>query len=411
MKRILILGAGFGGVYTALYLLKNISPHDKIEVTLLSKTNYFLFSPMLHEVATGGINRSNIVQPIREIICHPNFRFLRCTAKEINVERKIITTEKTTLAYDYLVIALGSENEFFNIPGAEEHAFPLKSLQDAVMIKNHVLDCLEYTSAMHHLKRDEPNLTFVIVGGGPTGVELAGELAEFIDQNLHKNYPHLKDYERKIYLIQQGADILPFMSQRSRQEVVKKLVKERVTIITDTSVTKVSKEYVEVNHKTKIATNTVIWASGIKPAHIATKQNIKNERGYFTADKYLRLQNQEEVFAIGDCSLVINPYNQKPTPALAQVAVRQAKIAAKNIMHSMRNESLETFLFKPSGILVSVGKRFAVADIHGLKFKGFVAWWFWRTIYLSKLVGFRNKLQVAYDWTLNLFFPRDTTQI
>jgi len=411
MKRIVILGAGFGGVYTTLYLLKQMHRQEKIEILLLSKTNYFLFAPLLHEVATGGINRSNIVQPIREIIQHPNFKFLRCSAKEIDFNKRIITTEKTQIPYDYLVIAIGAENEFFNIPGAQEYALPLKSLQDAVIIRNHVLDCLEMSSALLQVKKDEPNLVFVIVGGGPTGVELVGELAEFIDQNLRHNFPHMKDYERKIFLIQRGPEILPFMSNRSRQQALKKLAKEKVIVMTNAAVTKVTKEGVQINHKEMIITKTVIWASGIKPTTIVTNPKVTNEKGYFVADQQLRVQGQEAVYSVGDCAFVINPYNRKQTPALAQVAVRQARIAARNILHELRNEPQETFTFKLSGILVSVGKRFAVADIHGIKFKGFVAWWLWRTIYLSKLVGWRNKLQVAYDWTLNLFFPRDTTQI
>ncbi|MBS3144724.1 NAD(P)/FAD-dependent oxidoreductase [Candidatus Woesearchaeota archaeon] len=411
MKRIVILGAGFGGVYTALNLLKKIRYDDPVEVILISKTNYFLFAPMLHEVATGGLNRSNIVQPIREIICHPRFTFLRCTIKEIQAEKKTIITDKKIIKYDTLVIALGAENNFYNVPGAKEHTLPLKSLEDAVKIRNHILDRLEYSSAMHTLHANEPNLTFVIVGAGPTGVELAGELAEFIDQNLQKNYPHLKGYGRKIYLVQSNPEIIPFMHPHSRQQTLKKLAKERINVITNALVTKVTTEGIEINKKKKLKTNTVIWTSGVKPTSIPTKPKITNERGFFVVDKYLRVQNQKNIYAIGDCAYLINPRDRKQVPALAQVAVKEARIVAKNIVSEINNRPLQVFSFKSSGTLVSVGKRFAVADLHGFRFKGFLAWWLWRTIYLTKLVGWRNKLQVAYDWTLNLFFPRDTTQI
>ncbi len=411
MKQIVILGAGFGGVYTAVHLLKRIKREDNLQVILINKTNYFLFAPMLHEVATGGLNRSNIVQPIREILQHPNFDFLRCTVQTIDTQKKIITTEKSTLTYDYLVIALGAENDFYDIPGAKEHALPLKTLHDAVAIRNHVLDVLEYSAAMLKVKRNDPNLTFAIVGAGPTGVEVAGELAEFIDQNLKRNYPHLREYGRKIYLIQKHAGIMPFIANKSREAAVKRLQKEKVSIITNAAVTKVTKSGIEINNKEKIATNTVIWTSGVKPTSITTKPKTTNDRGYFPVNAQLRVEGVQDIYALGDCALLINPADNKQVPALAQVAVRQAEITAKNILHEIRKEPLESFIFKPSGLLVSVGKRFAVADIYGIKFKGFVAWWLWRTIYLSKLVGWRNKLQVAYDWTLNLFFPRDTTQI
>ncbi|MBI1972894.1 NAD(P)/FAD-dependent oxidoreductase [Candidatus Woesearchaeota archaeon] len=411
MKRIVILGAGFGGVYTALHLLKRLKPKDQVEILLINKTNYFLFSPMLHEVATGGLNRSNIVQPIREILQRPQFNFIRCTAKEINLEKKTITTEKTVLSYDYLVIALGAENEFFNIPGAQEHTLPLKSLPDAVAIRNHVLDTLEYSSALLKVKNQKPDLSFVIVGAGPTGVELAGELAEFVDQNLQVNYPHLKEYGRKIYLLQRGPAIMPFICNHCRQDALKKLAKENVTVMTNAAVTKVAKEAVEINNKQKIATTTTIWTSGVKPATIPTTPKITDEKGFFPVDAYLRVKGAENVYALGDCALLMNPPDGKPVPALAQAAVKEAKVLAQNILHDIRKQPLKQFTFKQSGLLVSVGKRFAVAEIHGIKFKGFFAWWLWRTIYLTKLVGFRNKLTVAYDWTLNLFFPRDTTQI
>lgn len=410
MKRIVILGAGFGGVYTALNLLKKIRYNDPVEVMLISKKNYFLFAPMLHEVATGGINRSNIVQPIREIIRHPRFTFLRCTVKEIQADKRTVVTDKKIIKYDYLVVALGAENNFYNIPGAGEHAFPLKSLEDAVRIRNHILDRLEYASAMHTLHANEPNLTFVIVGAGPTGVEMAGELAEFIDQNLQKNYLRLREYQRKIYLIQGGPEIIPFMHKNSRRQTLKRLAKEKIQVITNALVTKVTTEGIEINKKQKIKTNTVIWTSGVKPTVIPTKPKITNDRGFFVVDKYLRLQGHKNVYALGDCAYITNR-DGKQVPALAQAAVRAAKVAAKNVLHEINNMPLEVFSFKSSGVLVSVGKRFAVADLHGFRFKGFFAWWLWRTIYLTKLIGWRNKLQVAYDWTLNLFFSRDTTQI
>lgn len=411
MKNIVVLGAGFGGIYTALHLLKNIAPAEQVTITLLNKANYFLFSPMLHEVATGGLNRSNIVQPIREILKHHKLNFLRCAVKKIDFEKKKITTEKTTLPYDYLVIALGAETDHFNIPGVKEYALPLKTLEDAVAIRNRILEVLESGNAMYRIKNKDPELNFAIIGAGPTGVELAGEVVEFIDQNLRTHYPDLRLQKRKIYLMQRDATILPTLNKRSRDQAYQKLEKAGVTIITRTAVTAITETTIELDHKQKIKVNASIWTSGVKPVSIKVKPKITNEKGYFPIEETLRVKGIKNVYAIGDNAFLVDKKTGKVVPALAQVAVRQAKIAAKNILHEIRKEPLESFIFKSSGTLVSVGKRFAVADIHGLRFKGFLAWWLWRTIYLTKLIGFKNKLQVAYEWTLSLFFPRDTTEI
>lgn len=181
--------------------------------------------------------------------------------------------------------------------------------------------------------------------------------------------------------------------------------------MTNATVTKVTKESVEINKQKTIPTQTVIWTSGVKPTTMKTFPTITNQQGFFPVDQHFQVQGAQHVYALGDCALMMDARNNKPIPQLAQAAVKQAKVLARNILHEIRGEPLETFIFKQSGLLVSVGQGFAVADIHSIKFKGFFAWWLWRTIYLFKMIGFAKKLRVAYEWTLNLFFPRDTTQI
>ncbi len=412
MKRVVIVGGGFGGVYTARCLLRLINRRSDIEVVLINKQNYFLFSPMLHEVATGGLNRHNIVQPIREILKQKNFRFMRCEVASIDAKKKIVHAVTGDIAYDVLVIAIGAQSNFYDVPGASGYAFPLKSLEDAVQIRNHVIDSLELAAKLHDRQDVKPCLTFVVVGGGPTGVELAGELAEFVTQAIKVDYPELRNKKTNIILLQRDKEIIPFIHECCRKDAARVLERKGVIIMTDSEVVEVEKNIVVVKHGKRIPTRNVFWTAGVKPRQLSTIPQLQNERGFFEVDRYMRVKQAEEIYALGDCALFFNENESKPVPALAQVATKQAKVLAHNIMHAINGEPLEKFRFQSSGLLVSVGRRFGVADLRGgIHFKGFFAWWLWRTVYLFKLVGFANKLKVAYEWTLNLFFPRDTTQI
>ncbi len=411
MKRIVIIGGGFGGIFTAKHLLRKIKNDTTIEVYLLNKTNYFLFSPMLHEVATGGLNRQHIVQPIREILNQHNFHFVRCLVTSINTNEKTVNTDCGAFTYDILVIATGSEVNYYNVQNAAAYTIPLKTLQDSVAIRDRVIDALELAAASKSSKDKQKYLTFVVVGGGPTGVELAGELSEFLQQSLQENYSHLEAKDIHVYLIQRGDTILPFLRKKSREKAVATLTKKRVTVLTNSPVTKVSKESIEINTHKMISAYTLLWTPGVKPIVIPLIPNRRTKEGFLPVDTFLHVKGLTDVYALGDAALFMNEGEITPVPALAQTAVAQAPILARNIIHSLRNEPEELFFFKKQGLLVSIGQKFAVGEIGQFSIQGFFAWWLWRTIYLTKLVGWSNKLKVAWDWTLNLFFPRDTTQI
>jgi len=409
MKHIVILGGGFGGVYTTKYLLSLLKNRSDVKITLVSRDNYFLFTPLLHEVATGGLNRHNIVEPIRNLFTSNLFEFVKSDIKEVDFPKKIVHTGLCDISYDYLVIALGSTTNFYGIPGAQEHCLDLKNIEAAAAVRNRIIDSLE-TASKSKGKDIRSYLTFTVVGGGPTGVELAAEVADFVRQMLRYDYHHLGK-EFTVHLVQRGETILPFISASSRQKAHDELIHQGVTILLGSEVTKVFPDGIEINHTKKIPASTIVWTSGIRPRQIAMKPSIVDARGFIPVNKYLQVPSQKNVFALGDCALFTNPGEDKPVPALAQTATIQARYVARNIVHALKNKPLEPCRVRLSGLLVSVGQRYAVAELLGVRLSGFLAWWIWRTIYLFKLVGRVNKIRVAIDWTMNLFSKRDTSQL
>ena len=416
MAKIVIIGGGFGGVYAAKELLKRLD-NKKDTVVLINQTNYFLFTPMLHEIATGGISLQHIAEPIRKEIRNKNFNFVEDKVKTIDFNKKMIVVEKSRqISYDYLVIAVGGKTNFFNIPGAEQFCYQLKDLHQAFDIRNKIIEQIETAERDGNL---DHNLSFAIIGGGPTGVEIAGEIVEFADQ-IKENCPNIKEKTTEIYLVQRNSRLLPMLHEKCSEKVTKELNRKGVTVLTNCSVTRVFKdgfEIIETNQrdakkskKRIILAAMVIWTSGVVSNQVAITPKLPDKEGSIEIDTYLRVKGRKKEFAIGDCAYCIDGNGNK-VPWLAQAAIKQAKTCAENIVNDINNKPLKKFVFKSSGLLVSVGRRYAVAEMGSLRFKGFFAWWLWRTIYLSKLLGIENKIRVAYEWTLDLFFKRDTTKI
>lgn len=409
MTHIVIIGGGFGGIYTAQELLKHLD-QDKDSITLINKTNYFLFTPMLHEIATGGISLQHIAEPIRKIIRNKNFEFLEDEAVEVDINRKRVKLKQgNTLSYDYLVVSIGAGTNFFNISGAQEHCYTLKNLHEAFDIRNKIITQLE--TAEREQSKDH-YLMFAVLGAGPTGVELAGEIIEYARQ-IKENCHRINDKKITVYLVQRGEKILPMMHPQCIEKTMMELEKKGITVLTNAEVTRVYNDGFEVNHnnhKRKIKAGMMIWTSGVKSNTFTIKPNVGREKESIIVDDYLRIQGRTKEFALGDCTVCIDGDNKK-VPWLAQAAVKQAKVCAQNIIADIEDRPLNSFIFKSDGLLVSVGQKFAVAEINGFRFKGFFAWWLWRTIYLFKLVGLENKIKVAYEWTLALFFKRDSTKI
>lgn len=397
MKRVVIIGGGFAGVYAARRLLK-----ENVKVTLVSKSNYFLFLPMLHEVASGNLCGHNLAEPFRDILRGNNFEFIQDTAEFADLKSKKVKLSHCEVEYDYLVLSTGSKTNFFSIPGAQS-ALTLKNLEDANKIKREIIKNFE--ASFHEKNKDERRrlCSIAIVGAGPTGVELAVELKEFADQLLESNAKNSE--AAQVYLIQRGPHILPQLP-KLRDVALNRLKKHRVHVLTDSAVKEVKDGRVLLE-KGEVGVKTIIWSAGVIPNAIPTEPKAANDKGCFVVNEFLQLPAFPEVFVVGDCSLFYPKGEKTPVPALAQVATEQGKLVGKNIARLLNGAPLEPFVFKSRGALISLGKGYGAGIVFGVPVKGFFAWWLNRTIYLFKILGFGNKLKTAWEWTLNLFTKRD----
>ncbi len=408
MKRIVILGGGFAGIYTTKSVLKELQRHSlDAKVILISDHNYFLFTPMLHEVATGGISRDNLIQPIRRILSGDNFSFVKEKAENIDTKKKIVYGKEFTQPYDILILGTGSQINFFNIKGAQENTIPLRTLYDAFRIRDRIINQIEKAENIRDEIARRKALTFMVIGGGPTGVEFAGELAEFIKTILKKRKNTVKQKDIAIQLIHRGKEILNMLPPYYGKKCRERLEQLGVQICLECDVTEVGKDYIVDGKKTKVEAGTIFWTAGFRSKTV----NLDGkEVSSYTVEKTLQVKNVTDAFALGDCCSLED--NGVKVPMLAQVAVNQSKVITHNVLYLLGvKPTMQEYRHKLTGFLVSVGQYFAVAGIKNIYFSGFLAWWLWRTIYLGKLIGFGNKIRVAVDWTLNFFYPRDTSEI
>lgn len=409
--RIVIIGAGFGGIYTCKNLLNKLKNRAGMEIVLINNSNYFVFTPLLHEIATGGLNLHSAIKPIREILITKNFRFIKGEAENIDFQmRKIFLKDLSSVDYDYLVISIGAKANFFDIPGAEKYSFSLKSVEGALKIKKKIITSLENSINLNDKNKIKELLTFVIVGGGTTGVELAAEIHEFLFQALELNYNFDKSLI-KVIILQKEPKLMPNLDDSCASLARKRLLKKGIEIRFNSSVTKVLEDSVIVNNKEAIKTRNIIWTAGVTPNFVETRPRVVNERNYYLVDNYLRVVGLENVFSLGDCALFYDEEKKEYAPALAQVAVKQAKVVSYNIISLLNNKELIGYKLRLSGFLVSVGRGFAITHLFGIHFTGKIAWFLWRTIYFLKIIGLKNKIRVGFEWALNLFFGRDTNEI
>lgn len=406
--KILIVGTGFGGTYTAKNLYRLFGKDEKIEVSIIGPQNYFLFTPLLHEVATGALNSTNIIEPIRGALHKIISNFYLGKVLKVNSKNKTVETSNGTIAYDYLVLAIGSETNFYNIPGAKENSITLKTAEDALSIKKKVICQMEQASQEADSEKRKKLLTFAVIGAGPTGVELAIELQELIKGSFKKTYKKELIDEANVVLIHRSAEILPQFSTKIRQKSLEILKKVGVIVEVNSEVQEIKDGLIITNSK-NISAGTIVWVAGIKPNEIAFDIEVQKNNGKLVVNEYLQLVNDPNIFVIGDISSFRQ--NESYLPALAQVAEREAEGVARNIYNLLNNKKLVSFHYKHRGSLLSLGRWMAAGQIGSFTFYGHFTWWLWRTIYLSKLLSTRKKVNVAIDWTLNLFSPRDTSEI
>jgi NADH:ubiquinone reductase (H+-translocating) len=411
-KRILILGGGFAGLYAAMQLEKTLARDPGVQITLVNRENFFLFTPMLHEVAASDLDLTTIVNPVRKMLKRVNF--FAGKVESIDLVRKEVVVSHGfdqhhhSLTYDHLVIGLGSVTNFYGLPGLQERALTMKSLGDAVRLRNHLIEHLEEADSECVTKKN-PLLCFVVAGGGFAGVETVAGLNDFVRCAL-PSYSHLRQGMLRVVLVHAGAVILPELGEKLGAYAQKKLGERGVEIRVNSKVKAVSERGVELSDGTMIECNTVVWTAGTSPNPLLQELLCKKERGRLVVNQFMEIVGWPGVWALGDCAAVPDASTGKPSPPTAQHALRQGKVVARNITAEIRGEPKKPFVFSTIGQLAAIGKRTGVANILGFNFSGFLAWWLWRTIYLSKLPRFEKKLRVALDWTLDVLFSKDIVQ-
>jgi NADH dehydrogenase len=409
-KRILILGGGFGGLYTALELEKAMARDPHLEVTLVNRENFFLFTPMLHEVAASDLDITHIVNPIRKVL--QKVRFFHGEVQSIDLPSRRVHVvhgpehHQHEIDYEYLVIALGSTTNFYGLPGLKEKALTMKSLGDAIHLRNQLIDLLEEADFECAVGARKDLLTVVVAGGGFAGVETVAAVNDFLREAV-TFYPHLARELIRVVLVHPGAVILPELGEKLGLYAQQKLMERGVEVRVNTKVNGVCDRGVELGDGTLISARTLVWTAGTSASPVLETLPCKKERGRVVVNEYMEVPGWAGVWAVGDCAVIPDHRTGKPYPPTAQHAMREGKTLARNILVALHGGTKKAFAFSTVGLLAAIGRRAGVANILGVNFSGFVAWFLWRTIYLSKLPRLEKKVRVALDWTLDLVFAKD----
>ena len=411
---ILILGGGFGGLYTALELEKKLPKYPNLEVTLVNRENFFLFTPMLHEVAAGDLDLTNIVNPVRKLLRKVNF--FEGEVEAIDLAKRIVVVshgfDRHTheLEFDQIVLGLGSSTNFFGLPGLEEHALTMKSLSDAINLRNRLIALLEEadTECADSTNRNAL-LTFVVAGGGFAGVETIGGVNDFVRGCL-RFFPNIRQNDIRMVLVHPGPVVLPELSSSLGRYTQETLRRKGIDVRLNTKVEGYEDATVVLSDGSNLPTHTLIWTAGTTPHSLLAALPCAKEHGRIIVDESLEVKGSPGVWAIGDCALVPDRSTGKYCPPTAQHALREGKVLAHNLLTTITGQAKKSFSFATLGQLAAIGHRTGVASILGRNFQGFIAWWLWRTIYLSKLPRFEKKVRVALDWTLDLLFSKDLVQ-
>ncbi len=408
--RVVILGGGFGGMYAALEFERALARGAALDVTLVNHDNFFLFTPMLHEVAASDLDITNIVSPIRKLLRRVTFFHGEIEAIDLQHQRVGLSHGHEqhchSLPYDHLVLALGSTTNFFDIPGLADRAFTMKSLSDAIVLRNHLIANLEEADFECGGTLRASLLNFVVAGGGFAGVETIAAMNDFLREAV-RFFPHLRADMLRIILVSSGEVILPELGTKLGTYAQRKLIEQKVEIHANCKVTVVTDLDVMLSDGTTVPTNTLVWTAGISPHALLNTLPCPKEKGRVLVNEYLEVPGWPGLWALGDCALVPDRKTGAFHPPTAQHALREGRVAARNILATVRGDRMKPFLYSTLGLLAPIGRRTGVANILGVNFSGFIAWWLWRTIYLLKLPRFEKKLLVALDWTLDVLFSKD----
>ena len=411
---IVIAGGGFAGLSAAMYLDKTLARRAEAEVTMISRENFILFTPMLHEVASGDLYPGDIVNPVRRILRH--VKFVQADVEAIDLSaRRIrcvggITRLDLEFEFDHLLLTLGSETNFFDLPGVSDWAVTMKSLSDAALLRNRVLALLEEANLQSDSAARRRLLTFVTAGGGFAGAETTGAINDFVRETV-RYYPNLNEELIRIVVIHPGDFLLPELGQELGDYAERKLRERKVDVIKGVRVANYDGSLVTLTDGNTIPASTLIWTAGVKPSPVIAPLPCQKERGRLLVSEYLAVTGVPGFWAAGDCAAVPVFDTDKFHPPTAQHGLRQGLVAAKNIAAVVLDRPLKPFIFTTLGQLATIGRRKGVAMVFGIKFSGFVAWVLWRSVYLMKLPRLPKKLRVMVGWTLDLFFARDIEQM
>ncbi len=407
--KIVIVGGGFGGIELAKRL-KN----KEVEVLMLDRHNYHTFQPLLYQVATGGLEADSIAFPLRKIFKNQkNFTFRVTDVESVDSERRVVNTSIGEISYDYLVIATGSDTNFFGQKEIEHFSMSMKTIPEALNLRSMILQNLEEALVETDPVLKRSLLNFVVVGGGPTGVELSGSLAELKKHILPKDYPELSIEDINVYLIEGSGELLGVMSDQASAKSKQFLEEMGVNVFTNLRVEGYDGKVIRLSDGQAINTKNVLWSAGVKgaipdglPADIIARGNR------IIVDEFNRVSGQSAIFAIGDVAAQITPDTPNGLPGVAPVAIQQGNHLAKNIIRFMNNEQPEAFKYFDKGSMATVGRNKAVVDIGKIRFQGIFAWFVWMFVHLMSLVGFRNKVVTFVNWVWSYFsYDRGTRLI
>jgi NADH:ubiquinone reductase (H+-translocating) len=399
-KRVVIIGGGFAGLKLARKLNKKI-----FQVILIDRFNYHQFQPLLYQVATAGLEPSSIVFPYRKVFQKTSsFHFRLCSATRVIPEEHILETDIGYISYDYLVIATGCDTNFFGNGMLRDNAMTLKSIPEALYIRNHILHSFESALTTHNDAEVDELLHFVIVGGGPTGVELAGALAEMRKYVLPKDYPELDNSRMKVTIIDAASNLLGSMSEKASRNALRFMKKLSVNVITDCTVKGYDGSVVELGNGEKIKSANAFWVAGISGNSLNGIPEKAHTRGYrIEVDSFNRVKDDRCIFAIGDTCLMTEDKFPKGHPQVAQVAIQQARLLASNLEKEIKGRPMKPFHYNDKGSMATVGRNLAVVDLHFIHIGGLPAWMIWLFVHLMAIVGVKNRIFIFLNWMWSYF--------
>ena len=421
-KRIVILGGGFAGVECTRELEKQFGDNPDIELVMINRDNCLLFTPMLPQAASGMLETRHIVMPIR-VVCKKTI-FYEGAIKGIYPQTKTVTlwgdtedrTKGLSIKYDYLVIALGSETNFFGMSDVRYNALTMKTLNDAILLRNRAIDMLEFAENQKDATLRKKSLRFVVAGAGFAGIETAGELMDLL-RDAKKHYPSIPTKEIEVIVLEALPSILPGFNQKLAEFAKKKMEGRGIEFRLQTAVTSFDGNQIKVKQLDKETTEhtidakTMVWTAGVSTTNTIKRSIFKTQKGRIVVDNNLEVPEFPGVFAIGDCVWFVDYTTKKPLPPTAQIAISQAKTVAKNLGALIKGTKKEEFVFRSRGQMATIGKRTGIASIFGMNVSGLWAWIIWRNVYLSKIPMWDKKIRVLLDWIIDFFFGRDTSRL